>query len=92
MGRCVVDSLHASEADVQHVAGLQRPLADGELHAGHAPAPMGFVVAGQADALLAGPPHAQEPGAPVQEENTGLDDKIQPYSGPNKASEHLIHS
>lgn len=73
-----MDSLHASEADVQHVAGLQHPLADGELNAGHAPAPRGFVVAGQTDALLAGPPHAQEPGAPVQEDDAGLDDKTQP--------------
>lgn len=74
-----MDALHTSEADVQHVSagGLQRPLADRQLHAGHTAMPGMFVVAGQTDPFLARPPHAEEPGTPVQEENAGLDNKTQ---------------
>lgn len=61
-----MDALHSSEADVEHVSagGLQRPLADGELHAGHAPMPRP-VVTGETDPFLTGTPHAEKPRAPV---------------------------
>lgn len=71
-GGCGV-ALQATDADVQHVAvvGLGGWGAGAEFNAGQAAA-WSLVVTGWTHSVLTGALHPQEPGAPVQQDHTGL--------------------
>lgn len=76
-GSCgVLNALQATDANIKHVAvgGLGGWDTRIELHAGQA-APRSFVVTGWTHSVLTWALHAQKPGAPVQQDHTGLWDQ-----------------